>query len=128
MKKIRIFTQRNGRVELVFSLKVQMIKTNLKEQSLAAHKIVYEGVSKERRFMKVEIKKKSSLIWNNPGDFLKQVKQKISRVKLLEKYIGKKERNLKKFSAENKVVLEFESKVADGYNSGLCKLKDKLCK
>lgn len=68
-----------------FSINLQMLELNMKEQSLVAQRIGYEGVSKEVAILKLNIRRKCSLIWNNSEGLLEQLKQKTKSIKLLEK-------------------------------------------
>ena len=50
-----ILTHENARVESIFSINLEIIENNLKEFSLVSQRIVYEGIMKEVRIMKVDI-------------------------------------------------------------------------
>ena len=66
-----ILSHGNARVESSFSINDNILETNMKEASVVAQRIAYEGIAKERGLLKVNVTKEMLSIVKNSWRFAK---------------------------------------------------------
>ena len=132
VKIVLIMSHGNARVESGFSINEQILLPNLKEQSLVAQRMVYEGVRKEGGVLKADITPKMLKHFKESwryaeADAKENRKRQTDGDKRREdrKRLGKE---IKEVKSAKKLALDSASKAASVYDAKLHELTEKLRK